>query len=196
VRALLNYTFALLVLLLFGASSFFTYRVLAFKRGLGTGNASQSLQSGQQATFVQVIDGDELVVQAGQETLRVRMLGIYSFDPTLSDPSAPTARQTLQHLERTLKDQRVELVFDELKYDSHKRLLCYLHMGERDLGLELISKGLALAYTKYPFSRMGAYVLAEEGAREARTGLWADPQLAQRSRQLRQLWETQRRKGD
>jgi endonuclease YncB( thermonuclease family) len=196
-RLILNYAFAVIVLLLFGGSAFFTARVLLFKRGLRTDASVSTIKSGQRARVVTVVDGDDLVVQADGETIRVRMLGLYTYDATLSDPLvASVAQQTLRHLEQTMIGKDVELVFDELKYDSKHRLLCYLHRGEQDLGLEMISKGLALAYTKYPFSRVGSYVLGEDQAREAKVGLWADPQLAQRSRQLRMLWETQRRNGD
>jgi endonuclease YncB( thermonuclease family) len=53
-----------------------------------------------------------------------------------------------------------------------------------------------LTYTKYPFSRLGAYALAEDGARRARLGIWGDPKVARRAEQLKALWDAERRKGD
>ena len=60
----------------------------------------------------------------------------------------------------------------------------------------MVAKGLVLTYTKFPFSRIGAYLMAEDAAREGRLGLWADARLAERSRQLRRVWEAERRQGE
>ncbi len=60
----------------------------------------------------------------------------------------------------------------------------------------MIARGLSLAYTKYPFSRMSPYLLAQEKARQDKEGLWADRQLALRSGQLKSLWDAERTKGD
>src|SRR5512145_1255717 len=192
-RPTLEHVLALVVLALFGASTFFTLKVCAFKRNLNPGVSVQALVSGQRGTVTTVIDGDEIVVDLGSQTVRVRMLGTSSYDPKLGDPvAAPFAEAAVRRLE-SLVGQGVELVFDELKYDSKKRLLAYVHSGETDVGADMVGKGLVLTYTKFPFSRMGAYVVAEESAREGRAGLWADDRLAQRSRQLRRLWESDRR---
>jgi len=189
--------FVTLVIVLFGASLYFTVPVVAFKKGLGSGTAAPGLRSGQTGVVTNIIDGDEVTVRTGEESVRVRLLGMYSYDTTADDPLVkPVARQAFLHLDRTLRNQNVEIVFDELKYDSRKRLLAYLHRDGADVGMEMIARGLSLAYTKYPFSRMSPYLLAQEKAMQDREGLWADRQLAFRSGQLKSLWDAERMKGD
>ncbi|PKN34087.1 MAG: hypothetical protein CVU61_09995 [Deltaproteobacteria bacterium HGW-Deltaproteobacteria-19] len=196
-RISLHHIFVAVVVVLFGASLFFTVQVVAFKKSLAPGSAAPGLKSGQAAVVTNTIDGDEVIVKWGEESLRVRLLGIYSYDPTADDPLVkPMARQAFLHLDKTLRNREVEIVFDELKFDSRKRLLAYLQKDGADVGLEMIAGGLALAYTKYPFSRMNPYLLAQEKAMQDKAGLWADRQLALRSSQLKILWDTERTRGD
>lgn len=195
-RPTLNQAFLLLVLLLAGSSLYFTASVVAFKRNLNSKPAT-TLKSGQVAVVQRILDGDEFSVRVGNDSITVRLLGVAAPESTMNDPGMqPAGRQTLLYLENSVQGRSVELVFDELKLDGRKRLLCYVQIEGRDLGEALLDKGLAIAYTKYPFSRLGAYVLAEDAARRARRGIWGDPGLAQRADQLKALWEAQRKKGD
>ena len=196
-RISLRHIFTTVVIVLFGASLFFTVQVTAFKKSLGAGAAAPGLRSGQTGVVTNIIDGDEVTVRMGEESVRVRLLGVYSYDTTADDPLVkPAARQAFLHLDRTVRNREVGIVFDELKHDSRKRLLAYLHRDGADVGMEMIARGLSLAYTKYPFSRMSPYLLAQEKARQDKEGLWADRQLALRSGQLKSLWDAERTKGD
>ena len=196
-RPSLNQAFLLLVLLLAGSSLYFTVSVAAFKRSLHSKPLAATLKSGQAAVVQRILDGDEISVLVGKDPMIVRLLGISAPDPTMNDPEMqPAGRQTLLWLENNVQGKQVELVFDELKTDARKRLLSYVRIEGRDLGEELVEKGLALTYTKYPFSRLGAYALAEDGARRARLGIWSDPKVARRAEQLKALWDAERRKGD
>jgi endonuclease YncB( thermonuclease family) len=196
-RFSLNQAFLALVLLLAGSSLYFTVSVVIFKRSLNSRPLVANLKSGQAAVVNRVLDGDELSVLVGKDPLTVRLLGVSAPDPTMNDPEMqPAGRQTLLYLENNFQGRTVELVFDELKLDPRKRMLCYVHANGKDLGEDLVDRGLALAYTKYPFSRLAAYALAEDGARRARRGIWSDPRLALRADQLKALWESQRKKGD
>lgn len=196
-RPTLNQAFSLLVLLLAGSSLYFTAGVIGFKRSLHARPLAASLKSGQTGQVQRILDGDELSVQVAGGPVTVRLLGISAPDATMNDPDMqPAGRQTLLHLENRVQGRTVELVFDELKLDPRKRLLCYVHLEGKDLGEDLVERGLALAYTKYPFSRLGTYALAEDGARRSHRGLWSDPKLVQRAEQLKALWDAQRRKGE
>lgn len=196
-RPTLNQAFILLVLLLAGSSLYFTAGVVAFKRSLNSRPAAAALKSGQSAVVQRILDGDEMSVLVGKEPIIIRLLGVSAPDPTMNDPEMqPAGRQTLLWLENNVQGKQVELVFDELKTDARKRLLSYVQIEGRDLGEVLVEKGLALTYTKYPFSRLGAYALAEDGARRARLGIWGDPKVARRAEQLKALWDAERRKGD
>jgi len=195
-RPTLHQLYLAVVALLFGASLFFTVRVVALKRTAGAVAATAAIKSGQPATLVTVIDGDEVTVRVGTEKIHVRILGIYAFDPTTADPVEQPHGKAATALLEALRDQPVELVFDELKYDSRKRLLAYLQKDGRDQGEAMIAKGVALAYTKYPFGRLSAYAAAETRAHQERTGLWADARVVERAVGLRALWDSERRKGE
>jgi endonuclease YncB( thermonuclease family) len=196
-RLTLNQILTALVIFLFCSSLFFTIRVISFKRGLAPGTGTTNIKTGQAVTVTNIIDGDEVIVRAGEDQVTVRLLGVYSYDPTVSDPLVqPVARMSFLFLEQALRNGKVEVVFDELKFDSRKRLLAYLHKDGVDIGMVMIGKGLSLTYTKYPFSRMNSYLLAEEEARRNKKGLWADGKLALRSRQLQELWDAERTRGD
>lgn len=193
----LNHLFALVVITLATASSWFTLQVFRFKGSLRSGAAGAPLISGQQVTAVRALDGDELVVDLGSGQLTVRLLGIATYDPTMNDPLVqPWALQALRFLETEAVGKPVRLLFEEYKLDAKKRLLAYVQVDQRDLGLEMIQRGLALAYTRYPVSRQDAYLASQEQARQRRQGLWAEPALVNRSEQLRVLWDRERTKED
>ena len=193
----LNGVLTAIAVFFFCASLFFTVKIVSFKKNLAPGAGAAAIKTGQTAVVSNIIDGDEVAVRVGGDDLVVRLLGIYSYDTTISDPVVqPMARMSYLYLDQTLRNRKVEIVFDELKFDSRKRMLAYLHKDGTDIGLEMIGKGLSLAYTKYPFSRMSPYLLAEEKARREKTGLWADGKLAVRSLQLRELWDAERTRGD
>lgn len=193
----LNHLFLAIVTALFGASLFFTARVVTFQRSLNVSAGAQAFKSGQKARVVTVIEADEVVVNTGANQVTVRLLGVYGFDPMVGDPVAqPAGRAAQLHVENLLRGQEVELVFDELKFDASKRLLAYIHKGGADVGLELVASGLCLAYSKYPFSRLDAYLQAGDAAQRNRLGLWADPRLVERSSAIRTLWDAERTRGN
>lgn len=193
----LNHLFVFVVITLAGASSFFTLQVFRFKGSLRSGATGAPLTSGQQVPAVRALDGDELVVDLGSGQLTVRLLGIATYDPTMNDPMVqPWALQALRFLEVEAVGKPVRLHFEEYKLDAKKRLLAYVHLEQRDLGLEMIQRGLALAYTRYPVTRQDAYLAAQDQARKQRLGLWAEPALVNRSEQLRVLWDRERTKED
>lgn len=196
-KATLDTFLTIITVFFFCASLFFTVNIVSFKKNLAPGAGAASVKTGQSAVVSNIIDGDEVAVRAGGDEFVIRLLGVYSYDTTISDPVVqPMARMSYLYLDQTLRNQKVEIVFDELKFDSRKRLLAYLHKDGMDIGLAMIEKGLSLTYTKYPFNRMSPYLLAEEKARREKAGLWADRQLAVRSLQLRELWDLERARGD
>jgi endonuclease YncB( thermonuclease family) len=195
-RPTLHQVYVAVVAVLCAASLFFTFRVMALKRSIRSAAAPVAIKSGQSAVLMTSVDGDEVSVRVGTERIHVRILGLYGFDHTTTDPvEQPYGKAALNHLEQ-LKNQPVELHFDELKFDSRKRLLAYLHHDGRDQGQVMIEKGLALAYTKYPFSRLSSYAAAELRANQERTGLWADARIVARAVGLKALWDNERRRGE
>jgi endonuclease YncB( thermonuclease family) len=195
-RPSLHHLYIAVVALLLGASLFFTVRVVALKHTAGTAASQLALKSGQTATLVTVLDGDEVSVRVGTERIRVRILGLYAFDPSTADPVEQAHGKAATAFLEALRDQPVELVFDELKFDARKRLLAYIQKDGRDQGEAMIERGVAIAYTKYPFGRLSAYAAAETRAHQERAGLWADRRIVERAVGLKALWDTERRKGE
>jgi len=67
------------------------------------------------------------------------------------------------------KDVEVE----ELGTDKYKRTIGLVTVGELDVNHEMVAKGMAWHYAKYDDSR--DLREAEQSARTAKRGLWADP---------------------
>lgn len=195
-RLTLNQVFALVVALLAGSSLFFTVQVVRFKRSLKGSGQARVVVSGARAMVLQVVDGDEISVRLEGEPLTVRLLGISAFDPSTQDPIAqPFGRAAMQHL-RLLEGREVSLEFEDMKFDARKRLLAYVRSEGSDVGEAMVAKGLVLAYTRYPFTRLAPYLQAEDVARRGSLGLWADAAVSTRASQLRVVWDQERAKED
>lgn len=137
----------------------------------------EALRPQSEALVREVIDGDTLVLDGGEE---VRLVGIQAPKLPLGRPdfeSWPLAQEAKQALEDLAAGQRVSLAFGERRRDRHGRLLAHLLDEEsRWLQGEMLARGLARVYS-FEDNRVAiAEMLALEAeAREARRGLWADP---------------------
>lgn len=122
---------------------------------------------------VGIADGDTItVLDASNTQHRVRLQGI----------DAPESRQAFgskskQHLSDLTFDKPVAVEYE--KKDQYGRTLGKVLAGGRDVNLEQVRAGMAWHYKHYqkdqsPEDRR-LYAAAEMEAREARRGLWADP---------------------
>lgn len=185
---------AVLVILLV-ASAAFTLDVQRRRGAWSTDTDVPELQSGDTVKVVRAIDGDEVSVAHPGGTLVVRLLGIKAFDPGVQEPGISAIGQACAAALVRLEGQEVQVEFDERKLDKAGRLLAYLRAGERDLGRSLVEEGLALVYTRYPFSREEAYRSAEAVAKTRSEGLWGNPRASVRAEALKGTWEAQRQDG-
>lgn len=184
------------VILLTGASLFFTIRVTSFKKGLNIDAGTISISSGERAAVIKIIDGDEVSVQSGNSRFVIRILGIRSFDPTINDPQLQNAGQLASNfLEEKILKQEIEIRFEKRLLDKKKRLLAHLFAGGEDIGLLMVSQGFTLTYRRYPFPAMDRYIEMENRARKRKRGFWSNPAVRKRSDQLIQLWKKQRREA-
>lgn len=110
---------------------------------------------------VEVIDGDTIDLANGE---RVRLVGIDT--PEVGECGYEAAKQ---RLERLALGQRVTLRESDEDRDRYGRLLRYVDRGRRDLGLDLIQQGLAVArydsrdgYGRHP--REDRYIRADAAA--------------------------------
>jgi len=122
---------------------------------------------------VGVTDGDTLTILDGSlRQHRIRLGGVDT--PERAQPYGKVAKSSLSSLAFGR-----EAIADCGKADRWGRLVCKVSVDGRDVGLAQVERGLGWHYRKYereqaPADRI-AYAKAEDEARRARRGLWADP---------------------
>jgi endonuclease YncB( thermonuclease family) len=115
---------------------------------------------------VGVHDGDSITVLAsGNVQLKVRLEGIDA--PELKQPFSQQSKLALSDL---AFGKKVNLLITGT--DRYKRTLAVVIVDGTNVNLELVSLGLAWRYDKY--SNDTALLAAQNDAKAARRGLWAD----------------------
>lgn len=125
-----------------------------------------------QGKVVGIADGDTItVLDASKSQHRIRLQG--NDAPRAARPSAPAQ----QHLSDLVFNKEVSVAWE--KRDRYGRVLGKVLAGGRDACLAQVRAGMAWHYKHYqgeqsPEDRR-LYAEAERDAREARRGLWTDP---------------------
>lgn len=149
------------------------YVVVAALLFAGLAIASQAAGRDLSGKVVGVHDGDTLTVLDGTRQHKVRIAGIDA--PEKAQAFGAVAKDTLARL---TFGKRVDLHCP--KRDRYGRDVCSVQVGLRDVGLEQVRAGGAWWYREYAREQVPEarreYEAAENEAREARRGLWADPQ--------------------
>jgi endonuclease YncB( thermonuclease family) len=117
-----------------------------------------------------VIDGDTIELRDGK---RVRLIGIDT--PETVHPDLPVQRFGLEasgYMKKIAEGQYCRLEYEGKSTDYYGRLLAYVYTGSVMLNKEMLDKGYAFVYTKYPFVRMKEFLLVEQKARHMQRGLW------------------------
>ena len=111
-----------------------------------------------------VVDGDTLQVAGeGGKAVRVRLEGIDA--PEHGQPFGDRAAATLRDL---AEGKAVTLAGD--KHDRYGRLVATVRVGDLNVNLEMVKRGMAWHYRQYKQDR--ALEDAERSARSAHLGLW------------------------
>ena len=183
-----TFIFWSLIAVLVGASVFFALGAEEQRRE-GRG-AEVSLEGGEVVSLEEVVDGDTLLVRtAAGAQVSVRLLGVKSFDTKLEKDVTKTYGQTaMDALRRSLEGKPIRVLPHSTPKDKYGRSIATLFVDERDVGLELVKEGLALAYTVYPFPTMQMYLKEQELARSDRRGLWDNPDAVLRADALSAEW--------
>jgi micrococcal nuclease len=129
----------------------------------------------QAAVVREVVDGDTIRVRIGGRAATVRLIGIDA--PERGHPSRPKeylADEAAEALSALCAGKPVRLEKDREDVDKYGWLLRYVSSGDgrRLLNLELVRKGLARVYRRFPFSRQPEFEAAEGEARKEGLGLW------------------------
>ncbi|WP_264981127.1 thermonuclease family protein [Pseudodesulfovibrio portus] len=145
--------------------------------------------SAQMVTFIKIIDGDSLLVEAGGRSMEVRLIGV----------DAPEFKQEygLQAKEFSLKfcfGHKLRLEFDKELVDRYGRVLAYVHRGDKMLNREILEAGLAIAVRIKPnIRRYAAFKAAEQLAVGKKHGFWKQGGLRMTPAQWRKAHPQKRR---
>ncbi len=90
-----------------------------------------------QAIVTKVIDGDTVIVEGGYH---IRLLGIDS-----DEKGYPCYEPAKLYLEKLILGKKVRLERDKTDVDKYGRCLRYIFIGQKNINLEMIKKGLAVA---------------------------------------------------
>jgi micrococcal nuclease len=138
--------------------------------GLAYGAPAGSFSA--RGTVTRVVDGDTLQVRLDSgRTEKVRLIGIDT--PELGRCLAGSATRVA----RGLAERRAVVLKGDATQatrDRYGRLLAYAWIrGERDLGYQMLQRGLARVYVyDRPFARLPAYRAAEAAGHRASPSIW------------------------
>ena len=115
--------------------------------------------------IVRVSDGDTVtVLDAAKGQHKIRLLDIDA--PESSQAYGQKSKDLLASL---IAGKDVRVVYSET--DQYGRVLGTIFLGDEDVNLKMVEAGLAW---RYHYSKNPRYGAAEQAARVARRGLWAD----------------------
>ena len=133
------------------------------------------LEQGRVAKVVEVIDGDTVAIETGEQ---IRLVGIQAPKLPLGRSNFtpwPLADQAKAALEALSLGRRVTLYFGGRRVDRHGRVLAHLYNGDGAwLQGEMLRRGLARVYSFRDNRALIAEMLAlERPARARRRGIWS-----------------------
>lgn len=115
---------------------------------------------------IAIADGDTLTVRSGEENHKIRLVGIDC--PEKGQDYGTKAKQALAAM---VDGKRVRIEWTER--DKYGRILGDVYRGKRWVNGDLVRDGWAWHYVQYSDDERLA--TAEQEARKAKRGLWADP---------------------
>ena len=118
------------------------------------------------ATVLRVIDGDTIEVEIDDVNHTVRLLGINT--PEKSRPYYQEAKDFLAKVE----GKEILILRDWEDEDKYNRKLRYILYDNRNLNIESVEKGLAMAYMQEGLRYEKNLIAAQESAMSAKLNLW------------------------
>ena len=126
---------------------------------------------------IRVIDGDTIVVSPNE---KVRLIGVDTPETVHPKKAAQCfAKDAKEFTQGMIEQKSIRLVFDESNAarhhkDRYGRTLAYVYFDDGAmLNAELIRRGYAHAYTRFPFRHVVEFRELERTARAESLGLWS-----------------------
>ncbi|HEX9274284.1 MAG TPA: thermonuclease family protein [Candidatus Binatia bacterium] len=149
------------------------------------GISEQSRESRQEVSekrlVIRVIDGDTIVVSPNE---KVRLIGVDTPETVHPNKTVQCFGKDAKEFTRSMVERKsIRLVLDESNAarnhkDRYGRTLAYVYFDDGTmLNAELIRRGYAHAYTRFPFRHVAEFREMERAARNQAVGLWASCQL-------------------
>ena len=127
-----------------------------------------NLTHAENVQFLNLIDGDSILVVYQEHSQQVRLIGIDA--PEWDQEYGSKAKA---HAMGFCFGQSLRLEFDKERKDRYGRLLAYVYSGDKMLNEELVRAGLAIVIKVKPNTRYYARLKKIEGkARIERRGFW------------------------
>lgn len=138
---------------------------------LDTGNESEAMY-----VVTRVIDGDTIEVAVGDETKKVRYIGIDTPEVGNTRLSSECyAEEATKRNRELVEGKSVRLEKDVSETDRYGRWLRYVYVDNIFVNLQLVEEGYADAVTYPPdVAKANLFKDAKRAAKEAEVGLWGD----------------------
>lgn len=179
------FTGIVLVSILVGLAVFFT--VQTSRNENTTSNVVSSInqeglepeefQSTTLYTVLSVTDGDTIRIDYNGTDTPIRLIGIDT--PENVDPRTTVqcfGEESSDYLKSILTGKQVSIESDPTQSDRDKydRLLRYVYLDGKDVGLQIIANGYGHEYTyNIPYQKQSEYKTAEKTAETSNLGLWS-----------------------
>ena len=142
-------------------------------------------------SLLHVVDGDSVMVRnrSGQR-VSIRLIGVKALAASAErGRGASFGAAAAAELKHRLTDVPIEVRLNDPPLDRHRRILAKLFLGENDVALNLVARGLLIAYPVHPFEGRPAYLAAQASARAERLGLWRDEEVSKIAGLRFERWE-------
>jgi micrococcal nuclease len=145
--------------------------------GISEQSRESSNANSEKRLVVRVVDGDTIVVSPNE---KVRLIGVDTPETVHPNKAVQCFGKDAKEFTRSMVEHRtIRLVFDETNRTRHHkdrygRTLAYVYFDDGTmLNAELIRRGYAHAYTRFPFHHIVEFRQLERIARSQAVGLWA-----------------------
>ncbi|MCK5040620.1 MAG: thermonuclease family protein [Candidatus Aenigmarchaeota archaeon] len=130
----------------------------------------------ERAKVIRIIDGDTIEVQIGTIIEKIRIIGLDT--PETKHPTKGVqcfGKEATEKMTELTKGKTITLEKDHSGDNRGKygRLLRYVIIEGKDIGLQMVKEGYGISYVKYPHSKIQQYNKAETLAKTNKRGLWA-----------------------